>query len=69
MLRQLGIEEERVQLVWAAASEGTVLAKAMDRMAEQLRALGPLRWQETVLSDNGRVKTTLQETTPVAEEV
>ncbi len=50
MLRQFGVEEERVQLVWAAASEGNVLAAAVDRMTEQLRGLGPLHWQETVLA-------------------
>ena len=49
MLRQFGIEDERVQLVWAAASEGTVLAEAVDRMTEQIRALGPLRWHDNVL--------------------
>ena len=54
MLRQLGVEDERVQLVWASASEGIVLAEAIDKMTEQLRALGPLRWQETVLHSNGR---------------
>jgi F420-non-reducing hydrogenase iron-sulfur subunit len=53
MLKQLGIEEERLQLVWASASEGVVLAEAVDRMTEQLRKLGPLRWQERVLSANG----------------
>jgi len=53
MLAQLGVEDERVQLVWASASEGTVLAKAVDRMTEQLRALGPLRWRQTVLGGNG----------------
>jgi F420-non-reducing hydrogenase iron-sulfur subunit len=52
MLQQFGVEEERVQLVWASASEGVVLAEAVNRMTEQLRALGPLRWQQTVL--NGR---------------
>jgi F420-non-reducing hydrogenase iron-sulfur subunit len=53
MLRQFGIEEERVQLVWASASEGTVLANAVNRMTEQLRALGPLRWRQSVLGGNG----------------
>ena len=38
MLPQLGIEEERLQIVWASASEGTVLAAAVDRMTEQLRS-------------------------------
>jgi F420-non-reducing hydrogenase iron-sulfur subunit len=49
MLRQLGVEDERVQLVWASASEGNVLAEAVNRMTEQVRALGPLRWRERVL--------------------
>ena len=31
MLKQWGIEEERVQLVWASASEGNLLAEAVDR--------------------------------------
>ena len=53
LLRQFGIEEERVQMVWASASEGTVLAAAVNRMTEQLRALGPLRWKWTVLGGNG----------------
>lgn len=55
MLRQFGIEEERVQLVWASASEGIMLAGAVDRMTAELRALGPLNWNETVLGGgNGR---------------
>jgi F420-non-reducing hydrogenase iron-sulfur subunit len=67
MLRQMGIEQERVQLVWASASEGIVLAAAVNRMTEQLRALGPLRWQQTVLgSSNGYNEPALK---PVAEEV
>jgi F420-non-reducing hydrogenase iron-sulfur subunit len=53
MLAQFGIEEERVQLVWASASEGNLLADAVDQMTEKLRALGPLRWRETVLGANG----------------
>jgi F420-non-reducing hydrogenase iron-sulfur subunit len=51
MLRQFGIERERVQLVWAAASESNVLAEAVDQMTEQLSALGPLRWKQRVLND------------------
>lgn len=53
LLRQFGIEEERVQIVWASASEGPLLARTVDRMTEELRALGPLRWRQTVLG-NGR---------------
>jgi F420-non-reducing hydrogenase iron-sulfur subunit len=53
MLKQLGLEDERLQIVWASASEGTVLAEAVNRMTEQLRGLGPLRWKDNVISGNG----------------
>ena len=70
LLRQWGIEDERVQLVWASASEGIVLAEAVDRMTEQVRALGPLNWQGSVLgSGNGFVHEELIETPAVLEEV
>ncbi|HWR97190.1 MAG TPA: hydrogenase iron-sulfur subunit [Candidatus Methanoperedens sp.] len=49
LLDQFGLERERVQLVWVAASEGAALAAAVDRMTRQLRALEPLAWTETVL--------------------
>lgn len=42
MLPQWGIEKERLQIVWAAASEGSVFSEAAARMTEKLRALGPL---------------------------
>jgi F420-non-reducing hydrogenase iron-sulfur subunit len=53
LLRQVGIEEERVQIVWASASEGPLLAQTVDQMTEKLRSLGPLRWSQTVLGGNG----------------
>jgi len=43
-LRQLGIEPERVRLVWASAAEGVRLAEEITRLVEDIRALGPLRW-------------------------
>ena len=52
-LEQWGIEEERIQLVWASASEGIVLADRVNKMTEAIRALGPLRWHEKVLGGNG----------------
>ncbi len=52
MLPALGIEPERVQILWASASEGNRLAEFVDRMTAQIRALGPLRWRETVLAGN-----------------
>jgi len=60
-LEQWGIEQERVQLLWASASEGTVLAAAVNRMTEELRALGPLRWGEKVLGDNGAAHLVVEE--------
>lgn len=70
MLTQLGVEEARVQLVWASASEGIILAEAVDRMTEEVRTLGPLNWQERVLGrGNGHVESVQVETTLEPEEV
>jgi F420-non-reducing hydrogenase iron-sulfur subunit len=44
-LKALGIEEERVRLQWASAAEGAQLAQAINKMVEEVRALGPLNWQ------------------------
>jgi len=66
MLRQLGVEEGRVQLVWASASEGIILAEKVNKMTEEVRALGPLNWSEKVLGGNGHK---IAESVPVAEEV
>ena len=43
-LKQLGIEPERVRLVWASAAEGVKLAQEITTLVEEIRALGPLRW-------------------------
>jgi len=45
-LRALGVEDERVQLVWASAAEGQQLAEAIDKMVEEVRGLGPLGWSQ-----------------------
>ncbi len=68
MLKQLGIEAERVQLVWAAASEGNVLADAVNRMTQQLRGLGPLHWRESVLGEDGNGQERVPAAAPVGEE-
>lgn len=44
-LAQFGIEPQRLQLVWASAAEGVRLAKEIERVVEEVRALGPLNWQ------------------------
>jgi F420-non-reducing hydrogenase iron-sulfur subunit len=69
MLKQWGIEAERVQLVWASASEGNLLAAAVDRMTEELRALGPLQWRESVLGGNGHQPLEVAEVEAQVEEV
>ena len=66
MLTQLGVEEQRVQLVWASASEGIILAKKVDEMTEALRALGPLNWDEKVIHRGNGYKAA--EVAPVLEE-
>jgi F420-non-reducing hydrogenase iron-sulfur subunit len=43
-IAQMGIEPERVKLVWASAAEGVQLARAITTFVEEIRALGPLRW-------------------------
>ncbi len=44
LVAQMGIEPERVKLVWASAAEGVHLAREITRMVEEIRALGPLDW-------------------------
>jgi len=60
-LEQWGIEQERVQLLWASASEGTILAAAVDRMTEEIRALGPLRWGDKVLKSEDLLHQAVEE--------
>jgi F420-non-reducing hydrogenase iron-sulfur subunit len=43
-LVQLGVDPERVRLVWASAAEGVRLAREIATMVEEVRALGPLDW-------------------------
>jgi F420-non-reducing hydrogenase iron-sulfur subunit len=44
ILTQMGIEPERVRLVWASAAEGVRLAGEVASMVEEVRGLGPLNW-------------------------
>ena len=54
LVAQLGVEPERVRLLWVSATEGSVLAAAVDEMTERLRQLGPLRWGASVLGAEDR---------------
>ena len=40
----MGIEADRLRLVWASAAEGQYLAESIDRFVADVRKLGPLNW-------------------------
>ena len=63
VLAQLGIEPERVKLVWASAAEGVKLAHEITLMVEEVRKLGPLHWGKS----NGQAA--VPEAVKAAEEV
>jgi len=65
LLQQFGIEPERVQILWASASEGPLLAEAVDRMTATLRELGPLQWHKVVVGGYNHHEA--HETSAVAE--
>ncbi len=44
VLAQLGIEPERLKLLWASAAEGAIFADEVNKFVEEVRALGPLNW-------------------------
>ncbi len=46
LMRQLGIEEERLRLEWISAAEGQKFADTVREYTEQIRSLGPLRAAE-----------------------
>lgn len=66
MLQQWGVEDERVQLLWAAASESQQLADKIDEMTIQLRKVGPLRWKQSVMMGVGGKSTGGVLTAPAA---
>lgn len=43
-LEQMGVEPQRLKLVWASASEGIKLTEEITRMVDEVRGLGPLEW-------------------------
>ena len=48
VLKGLGIDPGRVKLVWASAAEGVKLAHEINSFVEEVRALGPLGWQNNL---------------------
>ena len=49
ILREFGIDERRLRLEWISAAEGEKFAKVSTQFTEELRALGPLRLETSVL--------------------
>jgi len=64
VLAGMGVEPERLKLVWASAAEGVKLANEIAKLVEEIRALGPLNWPQWQ-SSNGH----LALETPQPEEV
>jgi len=46
VLSQMGIEPQRLKLVWASAAEGVRLAQEITNFIEEVRAVGPLQWPD-----------------------
>ena len=44
VLAQMGIEPERLKLLWASAAEGALFAAEVNKFVEEVRVLGPLSW-------------------------
>ncbi len=44
LLEFVGIEGERVNLVWVSSAEGPRFAKEITEFTEKIRSLGPLNW-------------------------
>jgi len=55
-LRAMGVEDKRVQLIWASAAEGQQLAEAIDQLVADVKALGPLGWSQNWAENGDRIK-------------
>lgn len=48
LLDQFGIDRKRVRLEWISASEGEKFAQVVGEFTNQLKAIGPLDWQDNI---------------------
>jgi F420-non-reducing hydrogenase iron-sulfur subunit len=44
VLERMGLEADRLRLVWASAAEGQFLAESIDRFVADVQKLGQLNW-------------------------
>lgn len=49
LLKQFGIEEERVRLRWISAAEPDKFVNEVSDFTEKIKGLGPLKWEEVEL--------------------
>lgn len=61
-LAQMGIEPQRLKLVWASAAEGVKLTQEISQMVEDVKAVGPLNWPQWNTESTAQVFTPLKET-------
>lgn len=66
-LTAMGVEPERVQLVWASAAEGQQLAEAIGKLVADVRRLGPLHWPQN-WDENGERQKALDDIVKEHEE-
>jgi F420-non-reducing hydrogenase iron-sulfur subunit len=64
VLAGMGIEPERLKLVWASAAEGVKFAREITTFVEEIQKLGPLSWPQWE-SANGHAEVSV----PQPEEV
>lgn len=55
-LHAMGVEEQRVRLVWASAAEGQQLAESIDGLVADIKGLGPLGWSENWEENGERIE-------------
>ncbi len=55
-LERMGIEPDRLRLVWASAAEGQYLAESIDRFVADVGKLGPLNWSANWQENGERAK-------------
>jgi F420-non-reducing hydrogenase iron-sulfur subunit len=55
-LAAMGVEDERVKLVWASAAEGQYLAEAIDELVAGVKTVGPLGWSHNWEENGDRIK-------------
>ena len=44
VVAQMGIEPQRLKLLWASAAEGAIFTEEVTKFTEEIRTLGPLNW-------------------------